>query len=218
MKIIPLLVVLLGTSLSVCAQQNPQLYNIPTPFERYSHYQIIARGGAAIPMGPFATGYIDKSTLENYSIAVDWILQKPFSVGLELGHTFFSKRIPRATYNIDGQDISAVQTRTIKLMPLQGVVNLYLGTTNARIRPYLQLAAGGSLVDYTLYYGSLGNQQQSLKFSYGAGVGSKFLFKKDGSIGADIRVKYNQTALNFDYIENGVGQLNATAGLFYRWW
>jgi outer membrane protein W len=212
------MLVILCMSAPTFAQQNTQLYNIPSPYERYSHYQIIVRGGGAIPTGSFATGYIDKATIDNYSIAVDWIFQKPFSIGLELGQTFFSKRLPRAVYNIDDQVVSAVQTRTISLMPLQGVANFYLGNANARIRPYLQLAAGGSLLDYTLYYGNLANQEQTIKLSYGAGVGSKFLFKKDGSIGADIRVRYNQTALNFDYIDNGVGQLNATAGLFYRWW
>lgn len=200
------------------AQQKPQLYNIPSPFERYSHYQVIIRGGAGIPMGSFATNYIDKSTLENYSLAIDWILQKPFSIGLEAGHTFFSQKLPRAVYPINGQEVSAVQTRTINMTPIQGFANFYLGNANARIRPYLQVAAGVNLLDYSLYYGILANQQQSVKFAYGAGVGAKFLFKKDGSLGADIRVKYNHTPFTFDYIENGIGQLNATAGLFYRWW
>ncbi len=218
MNFIKIVGLVLVTSLTGYAQQDPQLYSIPTPFERYSHYQVIVRGGGAIPTGAFGTNYIDKTTLENYSVAVDWILQRPISLGLEVGHTFFSKRLPRAIYPLEGQDVSAVQTRTLSLMPIQGTVNSYLGNANARIRPYVHLAAGVNLLDYTLYYGNLANQQQAVKFSYGVGVGSKFLFKKDGSLGADIRVKYNQTPFNFDYIDKGIGQLNATAGLFYRWW
>lgn len=218
MKKIHIVLLLVGMSLAAQAQTNNELYSIPSPYERYSHYTATLRGGAGIPVGPFANDYIDKVTLENYALSVDWVFQKPFSVGLEAGHSFFSKKLPRAIYNIDNQDISAVQTRTIGLMPIQGVLSLYLGTPASIVRPYVQLAAGGSLLDYSLYYGNLANQQQSLKFTYGAAVGSRFLFKKDGSVGADLRVKYNQTALNFDYIDQGIGQVNATIGLFYRWW
>jgi hypothetical protein len=218
MKVLHIALMLAGIGITAQAQTKPQLYSESSPYERYSHYTATLRGGAGIPVGPFASGYVDKLTLENYALSVDWILQRPVSIGLEAGHTFFSKKLPRTIYSIEGQDISAVQTRTIKLMPIQGVVSFYMGSPAAAIRPYVQLAAGGSLLDYSLYYGSLANQQQSLKFTYGAAIGSRFLFKRDGSVGADLRVKYNQTALNFDYIDQGIGQVNATVGLFYRWW
>lgn len=218
MKLLTTSLLLLGLSLHAWAQQKPQLYNLPTPYERYSHYNLTLRGGAAIPMGAFSSTYIDKVTIENYSLALDWIFQKPVSIGLEVGKTFFSQKMPRAIYNLDGQDVSAVQTRTLSLMPIQGVVSYYFAGPNATIRPYVQLAAGADLLDYTLYYGSLASQQQSVKLTYGAAAGAKFLFKRDGNFGADLRVKYNQTSLNHDYVDKGVSQINATVGLFYRWW
>lgn len=218
MKFTNIIFLILGASMVGYGQEKPQLYNIPSPFERYSHYQVIIRGGASFPMGALASQYIDKTTLENYSIAVDWILQRPISVGLEIGHTYFSKKIPRVVYSINSQDVSAVQTRTINLLPIQGFINSYLGNPSATIRPYFHLAVGVNLIEYSLYYGNLANQQQSAKFTYGVGVGSKILFKRDGSIGADIRFKHNHTPFSFDYIKKGIGQLHATAGLFYRWW
>ena len=218
MKFLTTSLVFVCLSLSAWAQQKPQLYNLPTPFERYSHYNLTVRGGAAIPMGAFSSDYIDKTTIRNYSVALDWILQKPFSIGLEVGKTQYSKTMPRELYEQDGKEISAVQTRTLSLMPIQGVVSYYFAGTNAIIRPYVQAAVGGDLLDYTLYYGNLADQKQSIKLTYGAAAGAKFLFKKDGNFGADLRVKYNQTALNYDYIEKGVGHVSATVGLFYRWW
>ncbi|TDB67082.1 porin family protein [Arundinibacter roseus] len=218
MKIIQTLLLALAFSSQVIAQQAPNLYSIPTPWERYSHYSITLRGGAGLPIGPMAENYIDKVSMDNYSVAVDWILQQPFSVGVEVSQSFFSKKLPRAIYNIEDQDVSAVQTRTLKQIPVQGVASYYFGTPNARIRPYVQLAAGASFVDYTLYYGNLATQEQAIKFTYGAAAGSRFLFKKDGSVGADLRVKYNQTPFDFDYLDRGIGQINATIGLFYRWW
>lgn len=218
MRVLNNLLMFLIMSTPLFAQQKPQLYNIPSPFDRYTHYNVTLRGGAAIPMGQFSSDYIDKTTLENYSIGLDWVLQSPISVGAEVGYSFFTEKMPRAIYEIGGRDVSAVQTRTISLVPIQGTLSYHLGAPNAPIRPYAQVAVGGALVDYSLYYGNLATQEQSFKFSYGAVIGTKVLFKKDGSLGADIRLKYNNTPIEFDYIQNGVGQLNATVGLFYRWW
>ncbi len=218
MKLLKTLLVVLTMSAPVYAQQNPQPYNAATPWERYSHYALTVRGGGAFPVGPFSSGYISKSTIQSYSIGLDWVLQGPISVGAEVGKTFFSQRIPRAVYQDGKNEISAVQTRTVALMPIQGVLSYYFAPPSAMIRPYLQVSAGADLLNYTLYYGNLADQQQSVKFSYGGAAGAKFLFKRDGSIGADIRVKYNQTALDFGYVDKGIGQVNATVGLFYRWW
>lgn len=218
MNIIKTLLLVLTLSAPALAQQNPQLYNLPSPYDRYSHYVATLRGGAGIPIGPFSSGYIDKPTIKNYSLSVDWVLQKPLSIGVEVGKTFYSQRLPRAIYNSEEGEISAVQTRTIDLMPIQGVLSYYFAKPNAMIRPYVQAAVGADLLTYSLYYGSLANQKQMVKLTYGGAIGAKFLFKKDGAIGADVRVKYNQTSLNYDYIDKGVGQFNATVGLFYRWW
>lgn len=218
MRIIQTLLILITMSTPLLAQEKPQLYTIPSPFDRYSHYNVTFRAGAAIPMGQFASNYIDKTSLENYSIGLEWILQSPVSVGAELGYSYFSQRLPRAIYEINGQDVSAVQTRTISLIPLQGTVSYNIGTPNSPIRPYAQVSLGGTMADYSLYYGSLATQEQSIKFSYGGALGTKILFKKDGSLGADLRIKYNNTPFRFDYIENSVGQLNATVGIYYRWW
>ncbi|WP_373513081.1 hypothetical protein [Persicitalea sp.] len=218
MNIIKIFPFVLALSVPAFAQQDPQLYNMPSPYDRYSHYVATVRGGAGIPIGPFSSGYIDQPTIKSYSLSVDWILQKPVSIGLEVGKTFYSQRLPRAVYELDDREVSAVQTRTIDLMPIQGVLSYYFATANSMIRPYVQVAAGADLLTYSLYYGSLADQKQSVNFTYGGAAGAKFLFKKDGSIGADIRVKYNQTSFNYDYVDKGIGQFNATVGLFYRWW
>ncbi len=218
MRSLKIFFVFLTVSASAYAQQNPQLYNAPSPWQRYSHYALTVRGGGAFPLGPFSSGYIDKPTIQSYSASLDWVLQGPISVGVEVGRTMFSQKMPRTIYTIGEQEVSAVQTRTASLMPIQGVLSYYFAPTSAMIRPYVQVAAGADLLDYTLYYGSLANQKEAVKFSYGGAAGAKFLFKRDGSIGADIRVKYNQTALDYDYVDKGIGQVNATVGLFYRWW
>lgn len=218
MNILKILLLVLTLSAPALAQQKPQLYNLPSPYDRYTHFMATLRGGAGIPIGPFSSGYIDKPTLQNFSLGIDWVLRQPISVGVELGRTSYSQRLPRAIYETDEGQISAVQTRTIDLMPIQGVLSYYFAAPNAMIRPYVQVAAGADVLTYSLYYGNLANQKQAVKFTYGGALGAKFLFKRDGAVGADVRVKYNQTSLEYDYIDKGVGQVSATVGLFYRWW
>jgi hypothetical protein len=218
-KFIIAALLLAGIIPAYAQEQAPKLYTLPSPFERYTHYHVTARYTGAIPLGSFSSNYIDKTSFENYSIALEWVLQNSFSIGGELGYSFFNKRIPRAIYpTTDGSDISAIQTRTLTQYPIQIFGNYRFLGNNSAIQPYVQVSAGASILDYTLYYGSLADQKQKVRPTYGIGLGSKFLFKKDGNFGADVRVKYEATPFDYEYVDKGVSSLNASIGLFYRWW
>ena len=204
---------------AVYAQQAPQLYTLPSPFERYTHYLVTARLTGAVPLSSFSNNYIDKSSFQNYSISLEWVLRNsPLSLGGEIGTTYFEKRIPRALYESGDETVSAVQTRTLTQHPVQFFANYHFLGKSSSIQPYVQLSGGASILDYTLYYGTLAQQKQKVAPTYGIGVGSKFLFKKDGKFGADVRVKYQGTSFKYDYIDKGISSVNASVGLFYRWW
>lgn len=199
-------------------QNKPSLYTLQSPYERYNYNLFTVRLSGAQPLGSFSNDYIDKFSLENYTFSLESVQQGHLSFGGEVGYSYFGKRMPRAIYSSGNQDISAVQTRSLSQYTIHGFANYHLTEANSRIRPYVQLSAGGGVVNYTTYYGSLGDQYRKFKLGYGVGIGSKFLFKSDGSIGADVRIKYNYTGLKYDYIQNGVSSLNASIGIFYRWW
>jgi hypothetical protein len=218
-KLIIVTLLLAGIVPAYAQEQAPKLYTLPSPFERYTHYQVTARYTAAVPLGSFSSNYIDKASFENYSIALEWVLRNSFSIGGEIGYSFFKNRIPRALYpTADGGDISAVQTRTLTQYPIQVFGNYRFLGRNSPVQPYVQVSAGVSILDYTLYYGSLADQKQKIRPTYGIGAGSKFLFRKDGSFGADVRVKYEATPFDYEYVNKGVSSLNTSVGLFYRWW
>ena len=201
------------------AQEAPKLYTLPSPFERYTHYLATVRYSGAMPLGSFSDSYIDKFSARNYSISLEWVLQNsPLSVGGEIGSNYFQKRLPRAIYQNGDETISAVQTRTLTQYPIQVFANYHFLNKTSTVQPYVQLSGGAAIADYTLYYGSLAEQKQKIAPAYGIGLGSKFLFKRDGSVGADVRVKYEGTAFKYGYVEKGTSTINASVGLFYRWW
>ncbi|TDE16548.1 hypothetical protein [Dyadobacter psychrotolerans] len=201
------------------AQEAPKLYTLPSPFERYTHYLATVRYSGAMPLGSFSDSYIDKFSARNYSVSLEWVLRNsPLSIGGEIGSNYFQKRIPRAVYQSGDETISAVQTRTITQYPIQVFANYHFLNKTSTIQPYAQISGGAAITDYTVYYGSLAQQKQKIAPAYGIGLGSKFLFKRDGSFGADLRVKYEGTSFKYDYIEKGTSSVNASVGLFYRWW
>jgi hypothetical protein len=218
MKKVIELVLLLALPIMSYAQDVPKLYTLPSPFERYSHYLATVRVSGAVPIGSFSDSYIDKTSFENYSISMEWVNRSSLSVGGEVGYSYFKKRLPRGLYESGDETISAVQTRTLSQYPIHFFANYHFLGKNSPIQPYVQASAGISILDYTVYYGILSDQKQKVSPSYGVGVGSKFLFKKDGSFGIDVRAKYAGTSFKYDYITNGVGALQASAGIFYRWW
>lgn len=204
---------------SVQAQDAPQLYTLPSPFERYTHFLATARMSGAAPVGSFSNSYIDKASLRNFSISIEWVLRNsPLSIGGELGTSYFQKRLPRALYQNGTETLSAVQTRTYTQNPLQLFVNYHFLNKSSMIQPYAQISGGISIGDYSLYYGSLVEQKQKVALAYGVGVGSKFFFRKDGAFGADVRIKYEASTFKYGYVEKGTSSVNGSVGVFYRWW
>ncbi|TLU99186.1 hypothetical protein [Dyadobacter luticola] len=205
--------------LKTYAQDAPKLYTLPSAYERYTHYLATVRFMGAAPLGSFSDSYISKSSFQNASVSLEWVLRNsPISIGGEIGSTYFKERIPRAIYTNGDETISAVQTRTLSQVPIEIFGNYHFLGKNSTVQPYVQVSGGVSIVDYTLYYGSLSDQRQKAAPKYGIGLGSKFLFKKDGSFGVDVRVKYDGTAFKYDYIDKGVSSVNGSIGVFYRWW
>ncbi|MCF0050007.1 hypothetical protein LXM25_08070 [Dyadobacter sp. LJ53] len=218
-KIIIIALFVISGFSSYAQEPAPKLYTLPSPFERYTHYLATARLMGAMPLGSFSDNYIDKASFQNYSISIEWVLRNsPISVGGEIGSTYFEKRIPRALYQNGEETLSAVQTRTVSQYPVEIFGNYHFLPKTSTIQPYVQLSGGVSILDYTLYYGNLASQDQKVRPKYGVGVGSKFLFKRDGAFGVDVRVKYDGVSYKHEYIDKGISSVNGSIGLFYRWW
>lgn len=218
-KIIIIALFVIGGFSSYAQEPAPKLYTLPSPFERYTHYLATARLMGAVPLGSFSDNYIDKASFQNYSISIEWVLRNsPISVGGEIGSTYFEKRIPRAFYQNAEETLSAVQTRTMSQYPVEIFGNYHFLPKTSTIQPYVQLSGGVSILDYTLYYGNLATQDQKVRPKYGIGLGSKFLFKRDGAFGVDVRVKYDGVSYKHEFIDKGISSVNGSIGLFYRWW
>ncbi|MCY7352313.1 MAG: hypothetical protein LH606_16885 [Cytophagaceae bacterium] len=189
---------------------------VTSPFDRYTTYQVTARYSAALPLGDFKN-YIDRASVRGATVTGEWVFPNRFSAGAQVGYQYFEQRLPRQIYQISGSDVSAVQTRTFTTTPVMIIGKYHLANSSAALRPYVQVGAGGSLNNYTNYFGSLSDTKNGFAFAGNVAVGTRFMFGRQGNFGADVQVSYNYGSFNYDYMKN-YSTVNASVGLVYRWW
>ncbi len=205
--------------LSGLKAQKANLYTLESPYQRYTHNLATLRWLGMAPLGSITDGYVDKPSFANYALSVEWVFRNmPLSAGLEAGKYYFEQRHPRAIYLLGQNEVSAVKTSTYTAVPLTGLIKYHFLGTNAQFSPYVQVNIGAHINTYTDYFGTLADQKKQATLGFGGGAGLKYFFKKDGPVGLDVAVRYDQNTFKYGYITNGVGTVAGSVGLFYRWW
>ncbi|WP_128546062.1 outer membrane protein [Larkinella soli] len=184
---------------------------------RYSSGSATVFYGVGFPTSS-QQSYIDKMGTRNFALAIEADFPGHLSLGGRIGHQYTSDRLPRQVISLgDGSDVSAVQTRTLTLVPLMAIGSYHLTERNAPFRPYVQLGAGGAYVDYTTYYGSLADQKTGVRAAVAPAVGAKFLFGRNSNLGAEIQAQYQHVFFNYNELKNS-GNVLVSVGLSYHWW
>ena len=224
MKSIIALIALMAFTLTARAQyQNDNRGNnaFPSPYQEYVTFNISARYGVAFPMGG-QKGYIDRVSPTNFALDGEWLFPKRFSLGLKTGYQYDKQRFDRQVYSYttgnSGQDISAVQTRTLSIIPAMVSLSYYFADNAAAIRPYVQFAGGGAFVNYTNYFGTLADASSGFKGAIAPAVGLKYYGKREQGLGAEIQAQYQNVFFNYDLLKNNAPSLMLSAGISYRFY
>ncbi|GAB3993335.1 hypothetical protein GCM10028807_28310 [Spirosoma daeguense] len=186
-------------------------------YDRYVTFNISARYALSMPMGG-QKGYINKISPTNFALDGEWLFPQRFSLGLKTGYQYTKQRLDRQVYQYDDQTISAVQTRTLTMIPAMASLSYYFADNAAAIRPYIQMAGGGAFVDYTNYFGPLADQVTGFKGAIAPAVGLKFYSGREQGLGAEIQAQYQNVFFNYDFLKNSAPSLMISAGISYRWY
>jgi hypothetical protein len=187
-----------------------------TLYERFVSGRATVFYGVGLPMGS-QQNYMDKVGNRNFAVAIEAMFPGRFSVGARIGQQFVSERLPRQVYSLDdGSEISAVQTRTLNIVPLLAIGSVYLNNINSVFRPYFQMGAGGAYVDYAKYYGTLTDQKNGIRGALAPAIGAKFQFGKGNNLGGEIQAQYQHVFFNYNELKNSRNLL-LSVGLSYRW-
>ncbi|MCK8491268.1 hypothetical protein M0L20_05345 [Spirosoma sp. RP8] len=223
MKSILAFVALLSLSTVSWAQVNRDEYAqaFPSPYQQYVTFNIAARYGVSLPMGG-QKGYIDRISPANFALEGEWLFPKRFSLGLKSGYQYTQQRLGRQVISYTSgntvQDISAVQTRTLSIIPAMASVSYYFADNAAAIRPYVQLAGGGAFVNYTNFFGVLSDQKTGFKGAIAPAIGLKYYGRREQGLGAEIQAQYQNVFFNYDQLQNSSPSLMLSVGISYRWY
>ncbi|GAB2603944.1 hypothetical protein [Spirosoma areae] len=221
MKRTGILFALLALPLSALAQHQNDSRNESSIYDRYVTFNISARYGVSLPMGG-QKGYIDKISPTNVGLEGEWLFPQRFSLGMKTGYQYTQQRLGRQVYTYSSsaadQSISAVQTRTLSIIPVMASVSYYFATNAAAIRPYVQLAGGGAYIDYTNFFGTLGDQQSGFKGAIAPAVGLKVYGGRERGLGAEVQAQYQNIFFAYDLLKNSAPSLMLSVGISYRWY
>ena len=186
-------------------------------FDRYVTFSLSARYGVSMPLGG-QKGYIDRISPANLALEGEWLFPQRFSLGIKTGYQYNQQRLGRQVYNLGDESVSAVQTRTLTVIPAMVSASYYFAENSAAIRPYVQVAGGGAFVDYSNFFGTLADQNSSFKGAIAPAVGLKFYGQRDKKFGAEIQAQYQNVFFTYDLLKNSSPSVMLAAGLVYRWY
>lgn len=144
--------------------------------------------------------YSDKTSFRGWSAGLQYMLNHQLSVGLRTGFQDFYEKVPRAVYPDKMGDVSAVQTRTLQVIPIQATVGWAFTTPDKPVIPYASLGIGAANMNYEKYWGEFVEKNNSWQFMVSPEVGINVPFGKASPLLFNASVRYNYAPYNFNDI------------------
>lgn len=216
--------ILVISALSVSAQYRYQNNNVGENGEiqqdRYarrngnSKLKLNLNYGISLPLGSLKD-YADKTSFNGWNATLLYEINPKIAAGLGVGFYDYYQKFPRRVYHDGNTDISAVQTHTLQLIPIQPTFVYTPKGDQPGIHPYIGLGVGIADVNYEKYWGEFVEQQNKIAFSVSPMVGIKIPFGETSAWGANIGVKYNYAPFKYNEINN-INTVEANVGLSIR--
>lgn len=206
-------IALLAATSAVQAQDRYQ-DTFPSPYSEYVTYSFSVHYGVSFPVGD-QKNYIDRLSPANLVVQGEAMFPQQFSIGLKSGYQYAQQRLSRQVFQFDNQSVSAIQTRTLTIVPVLLTASYYFTPNDAALRPYVQIGGGGAFVDDTRYYGTLTDAHNGFRGAVAPAIGVRFYGKRERGLGGEIQAQYQYIGLKDSGFGNSQSLL-ISAGLTFR--
>jgi opacity protein-like surface antigen len=155
--------------------------------------------------------FTDKTSFRGWRAGLQYQLNDQMSVGLRTGYQEFYQKLPRAVYEFKGGAISAVQTRSLQVVPIQATFHYQLTKPDAAVIPYIGAGVGAASFEYNKYYGQFTDRSTNWQFVASPEVGINIPFGVASPLLFNASVQYNyspykqQEITNYNVIQANVG-------------
>lgn len=144
--------------------------------------------------------YANKTSFRGWSAGLSYMLNDRLSVGVRSGFQDFYERLPRAVYPDKQGDVSAVQSRTLQVIPLQATVGYAFTPATSTVIPYGVLGIGAANMNYEKYWGEFVDKKNSWQFMVSPEVGINVPFGRYSPVMFNANVRYNYAPYKFNEI------------------
>jgi outer membrane protein W len=158
--------------------------------------------------------YSDKTSFRGWQAGLQYMISDQIGVGIKSGFQDFYERAPRAVYPTKGGDISAVQTRTLQVIPALATVQYQFTKPDAIVIPYASLGIGAANMNYEKYWGEFVDKDNSWHFMVSPELGINIPFGKASPLLFNASIEYNYASYKLAEITN-FSTLQGNIGL--RW-
>lgn len=155
----------------------------------------------AQPLGSLKD-YADKTSFRGWRVGLQYQLNDQLAIGVRTGYQSFYERLPRAVYPIKGGEISAVQTRTLQVMPILATVQYQLTKPDKAVIPYVGIGVGAAGMEYNKYYGQFTDKYTKWNFMATPEVGINIPFGQGSPLLFNASVQYSYSPYKLEEITN----------------
>lgn len=164
----------------------------------------------AQPLGS-VKDYTNKTSFRGWGAGIQYMLNDQWAVGIRSGYQDFYERLPRAIYHDQQGDVSAVQTRTLQVIPIQATVSYSFLKQDQPVLPYVMLGVGTAHMQYEKYWGEFVEEDGSWRFLVSPEAGINVPFGKASPLMFNVNVRYNYAPYkmgditSFNTIQGNIG-------------
>lgn len=199
MKQIIILLVTISLGTVVTAQQGLSKINI----QHSTH----------LPVGS-VRDFVENISPRGFSADYSYFISNNFSVGFAGGYSDLYQKKDRETYTFSETEISAVKSHSLQAIPLMLKGSYSKIKEGSLFQPYVGIAAGGSLVNYEEWFGTLVDEKSGFRFTVAPEIGTRISFNKYSLGGVDLSLRYHYTAFKYNDVKN-LQTISLNLGLFF---
>jgi outer membrane protein W len=166
-----------------------------------------------LPLGS-VRGFVENISPRGFSADYSYFINNNFSVGFASGYSDLYQKKDRQTYTYSETEISAVKSHSLNTIPLMLKANYSKIKEGSLFQPYAGIAAGGSLIAYEEWFGTLVDEKSAFRFTIAPEIGTRISFNKYSLAGVDLSLRYHYTAFKYNDVKN-LQTVSLNVGLFF---
>lgn len=199
MKQLIILLITISSATAVIAQQGLSKISI--------------QHSAHLPLGS-VRGFVENISPRGFSADYSYFINNNLSIGFTGGYSDLYQKKDRQTYTYAETEISAVKSHSLNMIPLMLKANYSKVKEGSLFQPYAGIAAGGSLIDYEEWFGTLIDEKSGFRFTIAPEIGTRISFNKYSLAGVDLSLRYHYTAFKYNDVKN-LQTVSLNVGLFF---